>query len=133
MQFCHMMINYDLPWNPMQIEQRIGRIHRIGQEKEVQVFNFCLGGSLEDHILEVLDRKINLFELVVGEIDMILGRLPGEQEFSDLVYEIWIRHSDEAERRRAFDALATRLRRARTAYEKSKELDEKLFQEDFAV
>jgi SNF2 family DNA or RNA helicase len=133
MQFCHMMINYDLPWNPMQIEQRIGRIHRIGQEKEVQVFNFCLGGSLEDHILEVLDRKINMFELVVGEIDMILGRLPGEQEFSDLVYEIWIRHSDEAERRRAFDALATRLRRARTAYEKSKELDEKLFQEDFAV
>ena len=133
MQFCHMMINYDLPWNPMQIEQRIGRIHRIGQEKEVQVFNFCLGGSLEDHILEVLDRKINMFELVVGEIDMILGRLPGEQEFSDLVYEIWIRHSDETERRRAFDALATRLKRARTAYEKSKELDEKLFQEDFAV
>ena len=133
MQFCHMMINYDLPWNPMQIEQRIGRIHRIGQEKEVQVFNFCLGGSLEDHILEVLDRKINMFELVVGEIDMILGRLPGEQEFSDLVYEIWIRHSDETERRRAFDALAARLKRARTAYERSKELDEKLFQEDFAV
>jgi superfamily II DNA or RNA helicase len=133
MQFCHMMINYDLPWNPMQIEQRIGRIHRIGQEKEVQVYNFCLGGSLEDHILEVLDRKINMFELVVGEIDMILGRLPGEQEFSDMVYEIWIRHSDETERRRAFDSLAARLKRARTAYEKSKELDEKLFQEDFAV
>lgn len=133
LQFCHMMINYDLPWNPMEIEQRIGRIHRIGQEKEVQVFNFCTAGSLEDHILEVLDRKINMFELVVGEIDMILGRLQGEEEFSDLVYEIWVRHPDDSERRKAFDALAARLKRARAGYEKSRELDEKLFQEDFGV
>ncbi len=133
LQFCHMMINYDLPWNPMEIEQRIGRIHRIGQEKEVQVFNFCSAGSLEDHILEVLDRKINMFELVVGEIDMVLGRLQGEEEFSDLVYEIWVKHADEKEREKAFDALAGRLKRARAGYEKSKELDEKLFQEDFGV
>ena len=133
LQFCHVMINYDLPWNPMEIEQRIGRIHRIGQEKEVQVFNFCTAGSLEDQILEVLDRKINMFELVVGEIDMILGRLQGEEEFSDLVYEIWVQHAEESERQKAFEALAARLKRARVSYEKSKELDEKLFQEDFGV
>lgn len=133
LQFCHAMINYDLPWNPMQIEQRIGRIHRIGQEKEVQVYNFCAAGSLEDHILDVLDRKINMFELVVGEIEMILGRIEDEQEFSDLVYEIWIRNPDESERKRAFDSLASRLKRARAAYEKSKELDEKLFHEDFGL
>lgn len=137
LQFCHAMINYDLPWNPMRIEQRIGRIHRFGQEKEVQVYNFCSTGSLEDHILEILDRKINMFELVVGEIDMILGRLQGEQEFEDMVYELWIKHSDEdsdeAEREKAFNALGTRMKRARTAYEKSKELDEKLFQEDFGI
>ena len=94
LQFCHVMINYDLPWNPMEIEQRIGRLHRIGQTNEVQVFNFCTAGSLEDHILDVLDRKINMFELVVGEIDMILGRLQGEEEFSDLVYDIWVQHAD---------------------------------------
>jgi len=133
LQFCHMMINYDLPWNPMQIEQRIGRIHRIGQEKEVQVYNFCAAGSLEDHILDVLDRKINMFELVVGEIDMILGRIAGEQEFSDLVYEIWVRNADESQRKKAFDSLRSLLKRARGAYEKSKELDEKLFHEDFGV
>jgi SNF2 family DNA or RNA helicase len=133
LQFCHMMINYDLPWNPMQIEQRIGRIHRIGQEKEVQVYNFCAAGSLEDHILDVLDRKINMFELVVGEIEMILGRIEGEQEFSDLVYEIWVRHADESQRKKAFDSLGALLKRARGAYEKSKELDEKLFHEDFGV
>ncbi|MBI4765002.1 MAG: DEAD/DEAH box helicase [Deltaproteobacteria bacterium] len=133
LQFCHTMINYDLPWNPMQIEQRIGRIHRIGQEHEVRVYNLCTAGTLEDHILEVLDRKINMFELVIGEIDMILGRLEGEEEFSDLVYEIWVQHPEEAEKKKAFDTLAARLTQARTSYEKSKELDEKLFQEDFGV
>jgi len=133
LQFCQAMINFDLPWNPMAIEQRIGRIHRIGQEKEVHIYNFCAAGSLEDHILEVLDRKINLFELVVGEIDMILGRMQGEEEFSDMVYDIWLRHPDEAERQNAFAALAAKLKRARSAYEKSKELDEKLFQEDFGI
>ncbi|MBW1794270.1 MAG: DEAD/DEAH box helicase [Deltaproteobacteria bacterium] len=133
LQFCHVMINCDLPWNPMQIEQRIGRIHRIGQENEVQIYNFCSAGSLEDYMLEILNRKINMFELVVGEIDMILGRLQGDREFSDLVYELWVKHPDETERQKAFNALGSRLKRARTAYEKSKELDEKLFQEDFGV
>ncbi len=133
LQFCHTLINYDLPWNPMEIEQRIGRIHRIGQEREVRVYNFCATGSLEEYILDVLDRKINMFELVVGEMDMILGRLQGEEEFSDLVYEIWVQHGEEDERRRAFDNLGSRLQKARSAYEKSKELDEKLFREDFGV
>jgi SNF2 family DNA or RNA helicase len=133
LQYCHTMINYDLPWNPMEIEQRIGRIHRIGQEKEVQVYNFCAAGSIEDHILEVLDRKINMFELVVGEIDMILGRLKNEQEFSDMVYEIWVQNPDAEKRKHAFNALSTQLQRARKAHVQSKELDEKLFQEDFGV
>ncbi len=133
LQFSHFMINYDLPWNPMQIEQRIGRVHRIGQQNPVLVYNFCSAGSLEDRILEILDRKINMFELVVGEIDMILGRLQGEEEFSDLVYEIWVKNRGEEERGKAFEALAARLKRARAAYGKSKELDEKLFHEDFGV
>ena len=90
LQFCHQMINYDLPWNPMKIEQRIGRIHRIGQENEVRIFNLCAMGSIEDYILEVLDRKINMFEMVIGEIDMVLGRVSGEKDFSDRVYDIWL-------------------------------------------
>ena len=72
-----------------------------------------------------------MFELVVGEIDMILGRLQGDQEFSDMVYELWVTHPEETERKKAFNALAARIKRARTAYESSKELDEKLFREDF--
>ncbi len=133
LQFCHQMVNYDLPWNPMKIEQRIGRIHRIGQEKEVMIYNLCATGSVEDYILEVLDKKINMFEMVIGEIDMIMGRVKGEQEFSDMVYNIWVNSSSEKEREKSFDQLANRLKRSKTLYEKTKELDEKLFGENYEL
>jgi len=127
------MVNYDLPWNPMKIEQRIGRIHRIGQEKEVMIYNLCATGSVEDYILEVLDKKINMFEMVIGEIDMIMGRVKGEQEFSDMVYGIWINSSSEKERQKSFDQLASRLKSSKTLYKKTKELDEKLFEENYEL
>ncbi len=133
LQFCCRMVNYDLPWNPMKIEQRIGRIHRIGQEKEVQIFNFCAAGSIEDYILDILDRKINMFEMVVGEIDMIIGRIKGEKEFEDLVYDIWIGSGSEADRIKGFNNLGTRMKRARTGYEKTRELDEKLFGDSYEL
>ena len=63
----------------MRIEQRIGRLSRIGQERDVYIFNLSSAGSIEDRILDVLDRKINMFELVVGELDLILGRLEEEK------------------------------------------------------
>ncbi len=65
----------------MKIEQRIGRIYRIGQEKEVTIYNLCATGCAEDYILEVLDKKINMFELVIVEIDMILGRIGARRNF----------------------------------------------------
>ena len=133
LQFCHQMINYDLPWNPMKIEQRIGRIHRIGQEKEVMIYNLCAAGSVEDYILDVLDKKINMFEMVIGEIDMIMGRVKGEQEFSDMVYDIWINSSSEKEKEKSFGQLASRLKRSKTLYRKTKELDEKLFGENYEL
>lgn len=133
LQFCNRMINYDLPWNPMKIEQRIGRIHRIGQEREVHIFNFCAKGSIEDHILDILDKKINMFEMVIGEIDMILGRIRGEKEFSDLVYDMWVTAGSEEERKKQFNNLGTRLKRARTGYEKTKELDETLFGDTYEL
>jgi SNF2 family DNA or RNA helicase len=133
LQFCHQMINYDLPWNPMKIEQRIGRIHRIGQEKEVRIFNFCAAGSIEDYILDVLDRKINMFEMVIGEIDMIMGRVRGEPDFSELVFDIWLKAEDETERKKEFGQLASQLKRSKTSYEKTKALDEKLFGETYEL
>jgi len=133
LQFCHQMVNYDLSWNPMKIEQRIGRIHRIGQEKEVMIYNLCAAGSVEDYILQILDKKINMFELVIGEIDMILGRIKGEREFSEMVFDIWMNAASEKDRERGFNRLGSQIKRARTSYQKTKQLDEKLFGEDYEL
>ncbi|WP_153123530.1 DEAD/DEAH box helicase [Peribacillus tepidiphilus] len=75
LQFCNHIINFDLPWNPMRLEQRIGRVHRLGQEKDVNIYNFAVRNTIEEHILKLLYEKINLFERVVGELDEILTRL----------------------------------------------------------
>ncbi|WP_249871989.1 DEAD/DEAH box helicase [Oceanobacillus saliphilus] len=75
LQFCNHLINYDLPWNPMRLEQRIGRIHRYGQEKDVHIYNLVIRNTIEEHILTLLYEKINLFEKVVGNLDDILAEL----------------------------------------------------------
>ncbi|MBT2685661.1 SNF2-related protein [Bacillus sp. ISL-37] len=75
LQFCSYIINFDLPWNPMRLEQRIGRIHRLGQEKDVKIYNFATKDTVEEHVLKLLYEKINLFEKVIGELDDILTKL----------------------------------------------------------
>jgi superfamily II DNA or RNA helicase len=132
LQFCNTLINFDLPWNPMTIEQRIGRIHRIGQTRDVFIFNLAARGTLEEQVLRILDEKINMFELVVGEIGEILGEMEDEQDFADLVYAAWI-ETTEAERGSAFEQLGERLVEAKQQYEEVKTLDEELFGEEFVT
>lgn len=84
LQFCHHLINYDLPWNPMKIEQRIGRIHRFGQNHDVKIYNMGIKDTIEEHIIQVLTKKIQLFENVIGELDAILSEL----EIPDLEKEV---------------------------------------------
>jgi hypothetical protein len=115
----------------MKIEQRIGRIHRIGQTQDVFIFNFCLQNSIEEYILRILHDKINMFELVVGEIETILGNVDDEFDFSDAVMDIWLRHQAKPELDTAFDALADDLLKAKDRYRESHELDEQIFGEDF--
>jgi SNF2 family DNA or RNA helicase len=129
-QFANTLVNFDLPWNPMAIEQRIGRLHRIGQHREVFVFNLVLPGTLADEILRVLDEKINMFELVVGEVGAILGEMEEARDFSELVFDAWVR-ATEAERGAAFDELGEQIARAREQYEAATELDGELFGDDF--
>src|SRR6516165_12150233 len=129
-QFCNTLINFDVPWNPMAIEQRIGRIDRIGQQREVFVFNLVTRGTLEEQILHLLDEKISMFELVVGEVGAILGSLDEEREFADLMFDAWL-HTTEASREEAFDALGRRLQGAMEHHQSAKALDQALFGEDF--
>jgi superfamily II DNA or RNA helicase len=129
-QFCNTLINFDVPWNPMAIEQRIGRIDRIGQSREVFIFNLVTRGTLEEQVLALLDEKISMFELVVGEVGAILGGLEEERDFSNLVLEAWL-NATESDRAQAFDALGRQLEQARAQHEGAKALDEALFGQDF--
>jgi len=133
LQFCHTMVNFDLPWNPLRIEQRVGRIHRIGQTRSVEIYNLAAAGTIEDYLLDILDRKVNMFELVIGEMDMILGELTEAQDFEDLLFDVWTRARDEAEVQVGMEQLGDALVAARAAYQKTREYDEALFGQDFVA
>ena len=127
LQFCNTLVNFDIPWNPMAIEQRIGRIDRIGQTREVFVFNLVTADTIEDAMLRILDEKINMFELVVGEVGAILGEIDDQQDFSGMVLGCLATEHRRRARDAAFAALEGQLMAARRQYEGAKELDEALF------
>ncbi len=131
LQFANTLVNFDLPWNPMKIEQRVGRIHRIGQTREVFVFNLCAVNSLEARLLDLLTDKIRMFELVVGEVGSILGNLDGGEEFESLVLNLWLQSHDDQELERSFDTFGQSLLEAQEKYVETKELDEALFGDDY--
>ncbi len=121
LQFCHVMVNFDLPWNPMQIEQRLGRLHRVGQEHDVTLTNLVCRGTIEQRVMRVLEAKINLFELVVGELDMILGRVDDDFDFENEVFDAFVDAVDDDEFERRLDALGNALAEARCSYLRSRE------------
>jgi SNF2 family DNA or RNA helicase len=116
LQFCHVMVNVDLPWNPMQIEQRVGRLHRVGQEQDVVVSNLVARGTIEQRVLRVLEAKINLFELVVGELDLILGRIDDDLDLEASIFDAYVSSEDDAEFDARLDSLGDDLARARRDY-----------------
>ncbi len=132
LQFAHAVCNFDLPWNPMKIEQRIGRLSRIGQTHDVHVFNLVAAGTVEAAVLHLLEAKLNMFELVIGEVDMILGNLEDEREFPDVVADLWAESADQDDFARRIDALGDRLLEAKRAYFEQRALDDKLFGNRFA-
>ena len=116
LQFCNHIINFDLPWNPMRLEQRIGRIHRLGQEKDVMIYNFAIKGTVEEHILKLLYEKIHLFEKVIGELDDILSKL----EFGNIedhLIDIFGQSASEGEMRIKMDNLSSMIEFAQSMKE----------------
>ncbi|MGQ4873960.1 MAG: SNF2-related protein, partial [Promethearchaeia archaeon] len=84
-QFCRILINYDLPWNPMKLEQRIGRLDRIGQEsKEIYIYNFFIENTIETDIIFALNKRINLFEESLGVLEPIIGKI--EKEMQSIIF-----------------------------------------------
>jgi SNF2 family DNA or RNA helicase len=127
LQFCRTMVNFDLPWNPMRIEQRIGRIHRLGQTRDTRIYNFTTNDTVEDHVLNILHQKIQMFELVVGEMDMVLGHWSDRDSFESEIFRIWAGFRDARQRREAFDKLGEDMLLARKRHERVKEFDDSIF------
>jgi SNF2 family DNA or RNA helicase len=122
LQFCHHVINYDLPWNPMRVEQRIGRVHRLGQKHDVYIHNLVAHGTIESYVLEILEKKISLFELVVGEVEEILGHWNPEMSFEDEIFRIWTETKGRPDREKRYNDFATQLTQARKKYLKEQDV-----------
>jgi SNF2 family DNA or RNA helicase len=104
LQFCHHMINFDLPWNPMRVEQRIGRVHRLGQTHDVKIYNLSTTGTIEEHIVSLLHEKINMFELVIGGLDVILEKLDKKTSLETHLSKLILEANDDAEVRSKLNA-----------------------------
>jgi len=111
LQFCNIVINYDLPWNPQRVEQRIGRCHRYGQKHQVVVANFLNTKNYADkRVLELLQEKLNLFDGLFGSSDEILGALESGLDFEKKILEIYQSCKTPEEYDNAFSELQKRLK-----------------------
>ena len=110
LQFCSLVVNYDLPWNPQRVEQRIGRCHRYGQKFDVVVINFLNQRNQADQrVLELLQDKFHLFDGVFGASDQVLGQVESGIDFEKRIAEIYDRCRTPAAIEAAFAALRTEL------------------------
>jgi len=106
LQFCNLVVNYDLPWNPQRIEQRIGRCHRYGQERDVLVINFLNRRNAADaRLFDILEQKLHLFDGLFGASDEVLGALGEGVDFEKRVLEIYQSCRSTQEIDSSFDAL----------------------------
>jgi SNF2 family DNA or RNA helicase len=94
---CRTVINLDLNWNPMKIEQRIGRVHRLGQTREVRVINMALKDTIDDYVVRLLYEKINLFTLTIGALETIMAETQDDEiDLEARLLEILLQHDDRA-------------------------------------
>lgn len=114
LQFCNRLYNYDLPWNPMRIEQRIGRVHRFGQTKDVHIYTMPTKGTIDEYLLYILTSKVNLFEMVIGELDTILSYMKDDKRsFDKRIGTIILESKDSSEIEQYLRAIGEEIVRAR--------------------
>jgi ERCC4-related helicase len=110
LQFCSLVVNYDLPWNPQRIEQRIGRCHRYGQKNDVVVVNFLnIKNAADIRVYELLDEKFKLFSGVFGASDEVLGSIESGVDFEKRIIEILQKCRNIDEIQSSFDTLRSEL------------------------
>lgn len=109
LQFCNTLINYDLPWNPMRLEQRIGRIHRLGQTRDVYIYNLSTKGTVEEHLLNLLDQKVRMFEMVIGESEKVISKLCRGKSLEARILELVVGANSNEELARGFAQLGAEI------------------------
>ena len=110
LQFCSLLVNYDLPWNPQRIEQRIGRCHRYGQQHDVVVLNFVnRANAADERVFELLNEKFKLFNGVFGASDEVLGALESGVDIERRIADIYQKCRTKEEIKTSFDALQLEL------------------------
>jgi SNF2 family DNA or RNA helicase len=97
LQFASVMVNFDLPWDPMKLEQRIGRIQRIGGKQKIAIVNLVLEGTIEEEILKICQDKIRMFGEVIGQVEEILGNLRDEDDFRTMICNLYLDRGEEDE------------------------------------
>jgi ERCC4-related helicase len=125
LQIANTMINFDLPWDPMKLEQRIGRVQRLGQVSDrVYIHNLFLADTVEQDILDVLEKKIEMFSATVGHVEEILGNLADDRRFDQVFLDLFLEAADVEQQ---IDGMVTK--------RESSKIDELLngiFQDDLA-
>ncbi len=110
LQFCSMLVNYDLPWNPQRIEQRIGRCHRYGQKYDVVVINFLnTKNAADQRVFDLLNQKFSLFNGVFGASDEVLGSISSGVDFEKRIAKIYQDCRTKNEIESSFDNLQKEL------------------------
>ena len=132
LQFCNRIVNYELPWNPMIIERRIGRVQRIGQEREVHILNLAAHATIEMHVLRLLDQKIRVFELDVGGLEPILGEFGGAETLEHRLADAWLRAESDTAFERELEAIGEQIVASREAGAQQAALASEIAAEDNA-
>lgn len=104
LQFASVMINFDLPWDPMKLEQRIGRIQRIGGKQDVVIVNLVLKDTIEEEILRICEDKIRMFGEVIGQVEEILGNLRDEDDLRTMICNLYLDRTVEVDEGTGIDA-----------------------------
>jgi serine/threonine protein kinase/superfamily II DNA or RNA helicase len=119
LQFCHLVINYDIPWDPTRLEQRIGRVHRLGQLHDVSIYSLVSQGTYAEQLLHLYRHYLRLFELEVGELGMVLDEMDESFNFERELWELWLKYPDPAAQASAVAKIGSKLAQARNDFEQT--------------